>query len=155
MLDLSSVISRFQQRFTVTPECWIWNGAPRNQSGYGGFLIDGKQWLAHRVAWRLYKGEIPAGKQVLHRCDNRRCVRPDHLFIGTNADNVRDRDAKDRGAKLAGEKNGEAKLTAQQVGEIRRRLAKGASQSALGREYGVHNSTIHLIHRRKKWKHLP
>src|SRR3989304_5855453 len=98
MLDLSSVISRFQQRFTVTPECWIWNGAPRNQSGYGGFLIDGKQWLAHRGGGGLYKGEIPAGKQVPPLNVQILCLSRLRMFSSAKTSHARERDAKDRGA---------------------------------------------------------
>jgi len=82
-------------------ECWLWRGGvqkskTRGRGGYGWFWL-GKAQHAHRVSWLLHHGPIPEGKCVLHRCDVRRCVNPAHLWLGTKADNNRDRDAKGRG----------------------------------------------------------
>jgi hypothetical protein len=83
----------------VSPEpntgCWLWLGAPVDWKGYGRFYRDGAAVLAHRAAWGLFRGE-PADLRVLHKCDNPACVNPDHLFLGTQLDNIRDRDAKGR-----------------------------------------------------------
>jgi hypothetical protein len=76
--------------------CWEWTGA-LHRNGYGAFkLRDGRQMLAHRFAWELANGAVPEGLNVLHQCDNRRCVRPDHLFVGTQRENIRDMVAKGR-----------------------------------------------------------
>jgi len=84
-----------------TPEhalgpCWVWTGA-RSQFGYGNLTTNGKQENAHRVSWEIHFGPIPDGIRVLHACDNPPCVRPFHLFLGTQKDNNRDREAKGRG----------------------------------------------------------
>ena len=85
---------RFLAKIDRTGECWIWVGA-RNQHGYGVFYINGADHRAHRVSWFLHYGEWPASP-VLHTCDTPPCVRPDHLFLGTQADNMRDASAKGR-----------------------------------------------------------
>jgi hypothetical protein len=81
---------RFWDKVLVGDGCWEREGVRRNGNGYGAFTWNGKTWLAHRAAWTIWSGPIPDGLQVLHHCDNRRCVRPDHLYLGTVADNMRD-----------------------------------------------------------------
>lgn len=87
--------NRFELKFLKTNGCWIWNAATRT-TGYGAFRFNGKTMTASRVSYLLYKGEIQDGMHVLHSCDNRLCVNPDHLFLGTNKDNVEDRKIKNR-----------------------------------------------------------
>jgi hypothetical protein len=135
--------------------CWLWiASALSGQAGYGGFARDHRRsQLAHHVAWELAYGPIPTGMFVLHRCDVRLCVRPDHLFLGTQQDNVRDRDRKGRAAK--GETHHHAKLTNADVMDIRARWAEGTTQVALATHYGLKLDQIAKIVHRRAWKHLP
>lgn len=156
---------RFWSRVEKTDGCWNWTG-DRSDDGYGRICIRGRRvCFAHRVSWEMHNGSIPEGMCVLHRCDNPRCVRPDHLFVGTREDNAKDRDAKWRGVFARGEANGQAKLTEIQVREIRGRfgfvrLGRGprpAGQPTNGEIaaiYGVTHSQISLILRRKEWRHI-
>ncbi len=143
---------RFDAKWTPEPNtgCFLWLGT-RTWNGYGHFKLDGKPRRAHRLAWELTNGAIPGDLQVLHRCDVRECVNPDHLFLGTQADNIVDRDAKGRGVWSPGAKNGQAKLTPAQVSEIRR-LAAIRSQASIARDFGMSKAATCLIVNRKRWK---
>lgn len=141
-------------------ECWIW-AASTNHAGYGQFNVQcgdtGGCELAHRVVWKLYRGSIPEGMCVLHRCDNPPCVNPSHLFLGSHADNMRDMAEKGRYVlpQLRGEGHHQAKLTEEQVRIIRRLSAQGGvSYAALGRRFGVSDVAIRLIVRRETWQHV-
>lgn len=89
------LLERFEEKILITPSCWIWT-AQKKTKGYGVIGVAGKTKTASRVSYELYVGEIPNGLFVLHRCDNPSFVNPDHLFLGTAADNAADRDAKGR-----------------------------------------------------------
>lgn len=129
-------------------KCWEWIGSI-SVWGYGQFAT--KRLKAHRVSWQLTYGEIPNKLHVLHKCDNPLCVNPDHLFLGTQTDNMNDKVAKDR--QLKGEESNLHKLTSQQVNEIRQRyLSGGISQSQLAREYGMTQQGISKIITRITWK---
>jgi len=152
---------RFWRKVNKTDGCWLWT-AMTDASGYGRIQIGRVAALAHRVSWEMANGPIPAGRQVLHHCDNRPCVRPDHLFLGDNAANVADRVAKKRSRGAVGVRNPKAKLTAEQVAEIRRLYVpapigappKGERRSAaiLAERFGVTRSTIYHIARGWNWK---
>lgn len=139
---------RFWSKVDKSGECWLWTGA-LDPSGYGQFQAPGHR-RAHRwIAEQTY-GPIPAEKQVCHHCDNPACVRPDHLYIGTPADNYRDRVVRKTGAR--GERHAHAKLTWEQVTRIRQRYAQGdISQEHLATEYGVTQSCISRVIRRAGW----
>lgn len=90
-------VARFWAKVGVVGECWEWSTRTNyHPMGYERMRVEGRQWMVHRLSWVIHNGPIPAGLCVLHRCDNPPCVNPAHLFLGTNLDNNRDRDAKGR-----------------------------------------------------------
>lgn len=127
--------------------CWEWIGTLKD--GYGRTA---KSERAHRVSYELHHGPIPSGLFVCHRCDNRACVRPDHLFLGTNRDNVADMVAKGRQAR--GSQNAATKLTAADVIEVRRRYASGEAKRALARRFGVDVKAICALLDGRTWAHV-
>lgn len=133
--------------------CWLWRGALDSQGGYGAYCWKGKKTLAHRLSWMLTYGDIPPGMCICHECDVPACVRPDHLFCGTQQDNQRDK--LEKGRQSRGENNGRAKLTEGFVIEIKRLAAQGRTASQLARTFNVDPSTIRLIIKGKIWKDLP
>lgn len=142
--------------------CWIWTGAVR-RDGYGLFALKpGIRLSSHRISFLLAGGLLSDEKPcVLHRCDVRLCVNPDHLFAGSFSDNSRDMAAKGRHPstlypeKYRGENNGNARLCAQDILDIRQRYSEGCiSYAGLGREYGVPKSHISRIILRKAWTHI-
>lgn len=138
--------------------CWEWTGARcgerqgRGQSSLPG----GRKTLAYRVAWILHRGPIPSGMKVCHRCDVPLCVNPDHLFLGTQKENIQDAVKKGhmRGPGTRGETHSRARLTEVQVLEIRRRAAGPINVCAIAREYGVSRGTVRLILDGTNWRHL-
>jgi hypothetical protein len=128
------------------PECQIWDGGI-TVHGYGYVYLDGKQEKAHRVAWQLYRGEIPQGLCVLHHCDIRLCVNPNHLFLGTRSDNLRD--MTEKGRRVSGERHGMSKLTADQVKQIRE---SNETQAKIATNFGVSRSLVGFIKQNKRWK---
>ncbi len=140
-------------------ECWDWLGQVNN-IGYGRFKVGPSKTrkLTHRFAYELAYGPIPTGAHhgttcVCHKCDNRLCCNPSHLFLGTMADNHRDRDAKERQPR--GETNGWHKLTEEDVLAIRKEYIPGVvTQTELARKFGVVTSCISTIVRRVGWKHV-
>ena len=121
---------------------------------YGLFCWKGKTVRAHRAAWELYVGPIPSGTCVLHKCDIPQCVNPDHLFLGSQLDNIKDRNVKGRAKAAKGEKHHLAKLTDEIVLKIRAAKNSGLSLSYIGRQYGVNKTTIGRVLSRKTWRHV-
>jgi len=128
--------------------CWIWD-AGKMPSGYGHFKFNGKTLKAHRIAWSLKHGEIPKGMQILHKCDIPSCVNPDHLFLGTHTDNMRDKVRKGRQTKGRGHWSN--KLTESQVLEIKERLGKGERQEAIAEQFGLCQATVSQIKLGRAW----
>lgn len=136
-----------------TATCWLWTGAV-DKDGYGRILRGPHRarrvYLAHRIAFEQVHGPIPAGKHVLHCCDTPRCVNPSHLFLGSHAANMRDRNEKRRQAR--GERNGRAKVTADDVLVIRMRRSLGESLAAIAADYPITPAQVDSICRRRTWK---
>jgi len=148
---------------TDSSGCWEWTGT--KVCGYGHFRSNGKTMRAHRVSWVIHNGEIPHrdsynGMCVLHKCDNPACVNPEHLFLGTDKDNVRDMIAKGRNhfnkpPTLRGEHNGIHKLTCEQVKEIRDKyIPIKYPQIKLAKEYNVSRSLISYVVNNTYWVNL-
>ncbi len=158
---IRSKMNMFMEKVSPEPNtgCWLWMASLDN-AGYGQFWFLGTMMRSSRVSWLLFRGSIPKGKGchgvcVLHKCDVRACVNPDHLFLGTHQDNVDDREAKGRGRMPdnRGALNGLAKLTDDKVREIRTRYkAGGVSQAALAKEFGVARSTVSMVTSGRLWK---
>ncbi|WP_430765299.1 HNH endonuclease [Pseudomonas syringae] len=136
--------------------CWEWIGAT-NSSGYGKFGAGGKRGatlLAHRVSHQMHIGPIPLGMYVCHRCDNRICVKPQHLFLGTPTDNNRDMVAKgrQRGYDRSGEGNPAAKITLSRAREIRALALSGKKRAAIAEMFGISSGQVGQIVTGKAWK---
>jgi hypothetical protein len=148
-----SEIRRFARWFDRKPgPCFVWKGS--KNSGYGQWRNQaGNIELAHRASWRLFNGPIPKGLHVLHRCDNPPCVNPDHLFLGSQDENLKDMWVKNRArpGKSLGEKHGMAKLTADQVISIR---SSKEPVAALAERYNLSRRAVYDILIRKTWKHI-
>ena len=136
----------------VPDACAVWP-FPENLKDYGRVTVEGVIRPVHRVAWELVNGPIPPGLFACHKCDNPPCFNPHHIFLGTSADNSRDRS--DKGRSPHGERSGTARLTEAQVLEIRRKYQPRIyTQKKLAREYSVHRETIYLLLAGKTWKRI-
>lgn len=145
-----TLLARFEAKVQRTDTCWLWT-ARKNADGYGEIIVDGRKDRAHRVSYRLFIGEIPAGLKVLHSCDTPACVNPAHLSVGTDLDNTHDKQARGRVSRLKGESNPRAKLTAEQVRAIR---SDERTLVAIAADYGVSFSMISQIKRRESWREI-
>jgi HNH endonuclease len=151
LLARKTVEQRFDHFVVKTQnpaDCWGWTGAITADTGYGQLRVwKNDKFVAegtHRVSYRLHIGEIPDGLNVLHRCDNRPCCNPAHLFLGTYADNAADMAIKGR--------TGRAKLTRDQVLAIRAQPERTTND--LGAEFGVNSGTVYCVRARKTWRWL-
>lgn len=132
--------------------CWIWTGA-LHHTGYGKFLYQGKLKSAHRVSYMLFKGHIPEGMQVNHRCDNKSCVNPEHLHLGNNASNTKD--AFSRGLiSHVGSLNTRAKLDESRVADIKKMLRDEQKHWLIASIFQVSKDTIWNIKSGRSWKHV-
>lgn len=152
---------RFWEKVKKTDDCWVWIGGSAG-NGYGGIGIGSHNMIsAHRASWIIHNGPIPQGLCVLHHCDNHPCVRPDHLWVGTNLQNTHDMIAKGRDRcppfpLFLGEQCSSSKLTECDVRMIRQILSEcSMSQRKLAAKFGVHLATIKSIRSGRTWKHVP
>lgn len=152
---------RFWSKVEKTPDCWVWKST-RRTDGYGVFWYSPtkRQERAHRLAYEDAEGPIPAGMSLLHRCDNPPCVRPAHLFVGTQADNMADMTEKGRRStgprhaqrEQSGEANHMARLTAERVADIRAMGLAGYYELDIAERFGVTKSNVGLILRGETWR---
>jgi hypothetical protein len=157
--DKEWLLSRLRE-VVVVPElgpCWQWTKSVQ-VSGYGQFTMDNKLIRAHRFAWLLFNGPVPDGILVCHKCDNPPCCNPEHLFLGTHADNARDKVLKGRAKSggVCGERCNFAKVTVDAVIDIRRTLVRGnkGNTRMLADKYGIAMCTVRQIASGYNWKHI-
>ena len=149
MASMKNIIERFEEKFTEADGgCWLWSGT-KTLAGYGTIYFSGKQLYAHRVSWVIHCGAIPMDAHVLHSCDVRNCVNPDHLFVGSNQDNVVDCVTKMRHAW--GEKNGHSTLTIDEIQLAKDRYLGGDTQRQIAEDLGVTQPAISRIVRGERW----
>lgn len=154
-----SLEERFWSNVSKSDDCWDWTGNLAS-TGYGQLWVKGRAWghvMAHRFSYELHKGEIAPGLEVCHTCDRRECVRPDHLFLGTQAENIADMVSKDRHSKHErprGEASGNVKLTEAQVREIHALKNGPLLTGQIAIRFGVTKATIRNIWKQRTWKHV-
>ena len=143
-----TILERFKENIKISKktECWIWTGS-FFQSGYGRIMFDYTNYRAHRLSYLLHIGQIADDLVVCHKCDNKKCVNPSHLFLGTVLDNVKDRVEKGRTAK--NEKAAKCKLSNRQVNNIRKMKGR---LTVIAKKYKVAPSTIERIRNNKNRK---
>lgn len=152
--DGGTIEKRFWEKVDKSSDCWEWT-ATVNHNGYGMVSYKGKNQTAHRVAWQLAYGKIPENMCICHVCDNRKCVRLDHLWLGTFAENNADRAAKGRNEHTRGINHPKATLTEEQVKEIRIIYIPGKiTLKSVAQLYGVSLQTIWRIVNRQVWTHI-
>jgi hypothetical protein len=150
-------ITRFLSKVNKTETCWLWTAGKTGGTRvdpYGYFWFNGSMVRAHRFSWLIHNGDFDQNQYVLHKCDIPACVNPEHLFLGSGSDNVKD--AYDKGRMYRkGESSGRAVLDDQKVMEIRAKYAEGKySKTELGKQFGVNYMTITYIVNGKSWSHL-
>lgn len=154
MEKIDEIRYRLLSRISVNASgCFIWQGC-RAAHGYGATSYAGRQWLAHRLAYALFRGEIPDGMHVCHKCDTPACVNPSHLFLGTALKNRLD--AKEKGRLPNGELHHKAKISHAIAICIRERYASGGvSAAALGAEYGISKTSVYDVIHERSWSLRP
>ena len=146
-----AVVDRFMSHVKKTDTCWLWVGGV-NEGGYGMFKYNSRAARSHRVSWELHCGVVPAHLFVLHKCDVRTCVNPDHLFLGTKRDNNLDMVLK--GRQVWGVRNGRHKLSEEDVVSIRDFRRQGATLRSIASRFRVSSGHICDIIGGRRWVHL-
>jgi hypothetical protein len=144
---------RIEAKVLRIPEagCWVWMGSSQVR-GYGEIISNNRKHLAHRASYEAFVGPIPKGMYVCHACDNVACVNPNHLFLGTQKQNLQD--MVNKGRSTWGEKNPQAKLTEQQVKEIKQGFAEGKTDMELAKQFNMSRQGINSIRKGKLWSYV-
>lgn len=149
----TSIKTRFLEKVEKTSTCWIWK-AGLTSNGYGKFRIGSRSWIAHRASYELFKGEIPNGMFVCHTCDNPKCVRPGHLFLGTPQDNSSDMVKKGRQARIIGEAHHHHSLTLDQANKIREMEEFGYLRKEIASTFDTSLALVCLVVNNKRYKEM-
>jgi len=148
-----NTIDKFWQRVAKTESCWLWKGTVNKYNGRGMFKLNDKYYQVHRLSYELKFGAIPDGILICHKCDIPLCVNPDHLFPGTQQDNINDCVSKKRNA--FGYKNWNTKLTEEKVRIIRKTdFSAHGSQAMMARLMGISQTALQYVLNRKNWSHI-
>ena len=149
---MRTLVERFEAKYVPEPNsgCWLWT-AGVNYQGYGKFSVNRESRPAHRVSWNVFRGEVPSGLQVLHRCDVTGCVNPDHLFLGTPQDNMTDKKVKGRCRNPVGSECSYSRLTEDDIIAIRQEVG---TQDTIAKRYGIAQTLVSMIKLKKRWKHV-
>lgn len=155
-LTPQQILASFERKFIKAGpnECWHWTAGTQS-GGYGCFCVQYKSMGAHRHSWQIYRGPIPKGQNVLHKCDNPKCVNPAHLFLGSLADNNADRARKGRSSRGTNRPN--SKLTEEKVRFIRQKYKFGDSKFGiygLAKKFSVDPKTLEAALKGKNWRHV-
>lgn len=151
--ELAAVLLRRRELISESG-CWLWTGGG-NDRGYGTLTNNGRHYYTHRLAAYLWLGmDIDSPLEVCHRCDVPRCFNPKHLFVATHAENMRDMHMKGRAPSTKGENAGRAKLSEEQVREIRVLSKQGVGYRRLSKQFGIDRATARSIVLHRTWKHI-
>ena len=149
--DYAEILLRLLRNISINLNgCWNWQGS-KSVKGYGRIKFEGVYWSTHRLMAFLKLSDLGEGSVVCHRCDNPSCINPDHLFVGTQLENILDRDLKGRRNQAKGENQGSSKLTAAQVTSIRLDTRK---HSTIAAEYGITRAHVGNLKANRAWKHI-
>lgn len=149
----SKSLANFSKKFVRSNGCWLWNGG-KNRDGYGQVRLKGRTEYAHRISWVIHNGPIPKGMCVCHQCDNPLCVRPDHLFLGTHAENMADMIAKNHVARFHGKEDTHTKLAKKDIRRMREQYLFGADRKDISLVFNVSISSVYAIVGRRTWRHV-
>lgn len=150
-ISIASIVARFWSKVDTSGKCWVWMG-PRNKKGYGYFSVGRRTFSVHRWLHQFIHGPLAKGQQVLHRCANPPCIRPSHLYAGTHAENMTDRNV--MGHTARGERSGKARLTDDQVRAMRADVAAGLTWVKAAAKYDVSRQTVRMVVTGRSWKHV-
>ena len=156
---MKSTHERFESLYIIIPgcDCWLWTsstGGKGKGKGHGRFSVNKVQMKAHRYSFQHYKGEIPKGMLVLHKCGTPECVNPDHLYLGNHKDNSRDSLEAGTYFRPTGEKNGNLKITESIAQEILNQKGVRGQAKALAEKHGITIWSVYEIWKGRRWKHL-
>ena len=155
-MDLEKVKKKLLNHIEINEKgCWLWKMACSNRN-YGVIRVNGKNLYSHRISWQVFNGNIPKGLCVLHKCDVRNCVNPNHLFLGTDKDNVDDMDRKGRRVNKPsfGQNHPNAKLTNEKVKKIKLLIEEGVSQREIAHRFSISQTAVCSINNKRTWENV-